>query len=58
VWRSGWRLLESLGLRDSYTLGDSAKYLLDVSALYPLVLKLGERILSYPNLFTREIGFK
>jgi hypothetical protein len=45
-------------LRGSYTLGDSAKHLLDVLALYPLVLKLGERILSYPNLFTREIGFK
>jgi hypothetical protein len=58
VWRSGWRLLESLGLRGSYTLGDSAKHLLDVPALYPLVLKLGERILSYPNLFIREIGFK
>jgi len=32
-------------------LGGSAKYLLDASALYPLVLKLGERILSYSNLF-------
>jgi predicted nucleic acid-binding protein len=29
----------------------SAKYLLDAPALYPLVLKLGERILSYSNLF-------
>jgi hypothetical protein len=58
VWRSGWRLLESPGLRGNYTLGGSAKHLLDAPALYPLVLKLGERILSYPNLFTREIGFK
>jgi hypothetical protein len=39
-------------------LGGSAKYLLDASALYPLVLKLGERILSYPNLSTGGIGFR
>jgi len=48
-WRSGYGLLRRRGLRGRQLM--TGRYLLDASALYPLVLRLRENLLGYSSLF-------